>query len=518
MRKGCFVLLLDGIDEMDLIGDERARRSHMDELWKLAEGENKLIFAGRPGYFATRAERKRALRLANNPATQVVGRRFCTELNLMPFSDDQIRDAFHAYFVEGEAKVLFEYVRKQPDLLELARRPALMHIIRETLDQARQTGGDAEATATLEIAQRPAELLENYTEHWIARDEDKTRALLVDADIRRRFSQELAVWMFTRDTSEATSQEIIALYRDRFPEDARARQSLVIKEGIESDLRTCSFLVPNPNDGFAFAHRPFFEYFLAMAIIGHAEKKIPLPAGVAERPWHREVCKHVADLLCVKAGVRVGSLFKHYPGPHKRLSELLPSALSQARKDLAVSTLRRGGINFTYILQVYASLLGVGKNRQTPLSGYLACMANLLQVDIYLGLPFAKIFRPMDVRSLTGGLFGGFLSTMFRSVFSPVIARLDLRGVDFSNCDLRLYNFSGNDMNGANFKATKLRGARFVDCNLLNADFRESDVHLANLTNAVTEGALFSHESTSTHTHTSNATHKTSEPSNTPEN
>jgi hypothetical protein len=112
MKCGRLVFLIDGIDEMDLVGDETARRAHLSELWKLAVGENKLVFVGRPGYFATKVERERALRLSRQPSAELIGRVFCTEISLQPFTDAQIREAFSSYFSRAETSKQFEYLTR----------------------------------------------------------------------------------------------------------------------------------------------------------------------------------------------------------------------------------------------------------------------------------------------------------------------------------------------------------------------------------------------------------------------
>ena len=65
--------------------------------------------------------------------------------------------------------------------------------------------------------------------------------------------------------------------------------TLVLLEGIETDLRNCTFLVRDPNETYSFAHKPFFEYFVAASIDRYLREQRRLPAVLQLARWGTEI-------------------------------------------------------------------------------------------------------------------------------------------------------------------------------------------------------------------------------------
>ncbi|MFK7906960.1 MAG: NACHT domain-containing NTPase, partial [Chitinophagales bacterium] len=63
-KAGELLIILDGFDEMDLVGDTEVLFSHFSQMWTLASvPKSKIIITGRPNLFADDAERREALGL-----------------------------------------------------------------------------------------------------------------------------------------------------------------------------------------------------------------------------------------------------------------------------------------------------------------------------------------------------------------------------------------------------------------------------------------------------------------------
>jgi hypothetical protein len=294
--------------------------------------------------------------------------------------------------------------------------------------------------------------------------------------------------MFINDVMEVNSAQIIQLYREWFRDDDRTRQSLVIKEGIESDLRTCSFLIPTTNDGFAFAHRPFYEYFMSTWINDHVERGQEIHFSVSAKSWGREISQHVTDLLLLTAGIQKHQIIKRFPGLYERFKDMMEpryvEVMERFSKSMTSASLRD-------MVGLYRIWFRLGRiTRDEPLGGVYGRILNSSQVSLYTGVPFAAIMTPLYRRRVamkfTGAIYLGFA----RSILSPLIPRWDLRGVDFRLCDLRGFDFSGLDLAEADFREARLDGTRFIDCNLARVDFRQTDFDRAYTTNAYLEEAM----------------------------
>jgi len=92
------LLILEGFDEMDLVGDAARRMEHFLALWRLCGPKSKLLITGRPNFFLDNWERDRALRIDRSAA----GRPYCEPVYLMPFDLRQIRRALRG--VDGQAR------------------------------------------------------------------------------------------------------------------------------------------------------------------------------------------------------------------------------------------------------------------------------------------------------------------------------------------------------------------------------------------------------------------------------
>lgn len=531
-KKGKLLFLVDGFDEMDLVGDASMRAAHWNELCKLATKNNKIIFIGRPGYFATKEEKERLLHLQKQPLTELFSQLTTIEINLKPFENNQILNYFKGYFSGFNAEELFKYIEGQPQLLGLARRPALMYIICETLHKKLLESQDStqleldRKLQELSNSVRPVQLLEQYTDNWIKRDESKTRQLLVDAETRREFSRNLAQWMFLNNVVEVNSQQIASLYETWFSNDQRLG-SLALKEGIESDLRTCSFLVPTANDGFTFAHKPFYEYFMATSIFSLVLSKENRHYNrIFQALWPKEISRHIADLLLVNSDTVKYVAPARFPNSIRGFEDSMAPKfkaimgdfrnglnqkrdLSESVKNLSVTLKYSVQLNIEFLKAISETVLGrdispYSESFKVARKEYHLYASsnkdrNLAQIEIYTGLPFMYILRSFNniwAYDARKNKFSDRISKRLSSnldvmvmVFS-MYRKLDLSESDFRFCYLPGWDFSGTDLDKAIFYGADLRRAIFTDCNLKEADFRMAKLKLANFKNANLSNAL----------------------------
>jgi uncharacterized protein YjbI with pentapeptide repeats/WD40 repeat protein len=543
MRAGRLVFLIDAFDEMDLVGDRAMRLAHFAELWRLHTAGNKLLFAGRPTFFPDDDELREALHIAAySPAA--ITRGYCERVSLAPLRDPDIEASFLAYFPPEDGKRHFGWVKANPRLLELARRPAMMHIIRDTIEELRKGSGESSAL-------REAGLLKQYTEHWIvrqieggepvrgveSRDRAPRRHLLVSPDLRARFSENLAAWMFVNERTSVKSAELSTLFSQWFPEETarvasgavgqRVERSRLVEgiqtersqliEGIQTDLRNCTFLVGDPDGNYVFAHKPFFEYFVAASIDRAFKDGHPLPDDVQIRRWPVEIALHVADLWLLRRGAAqvpdqvIRRVFRTITRPSWRTSFKLLVPWRRSSQQLGVSPPAPmhtppkprgvwGLLRWLADRVRMPSPLDVA-GRYFDIVG--AQRWNALQVLLRTGVPFTWIQHHLFSKLL--GRLGSIehsahcLETLelSRACFDTAqltgldLSERSLAGASFVRARISECTFAGSDLEDADLRTAKIVDTLFDGAKLWRTRFDDASMHFSRFDRADAHGAVF---------------------------
>jgi|GEM_PF-1596627 len=465
--EGRLVFLLDAFDEMHLVGESSIRQDHFKQLWSLATPNNKILFTGRPSYFLTREEERRILRLEEGNLAFPT----CIRVSLQELTDEQIRTSFSNYYNEETAERLVTKYKKNENLWDLARRPVLMHLILDSLEHIGLFEEDSQVI-------NPSQLLRRFTNFWVDRDHDielKRRQLLVDRNSRIQLFRQLSADMYFGQLSHISSSNLIELYRNLYPEDDRPSRSQT-RENMEADLRTCSFLIPDDSiDGFRFAHKPFFEFFVADWFLNVLTKKnlMDQARNALSVKWTPEICQHIADL---------------YKG------EYCPELNSE---EVAISFRH----NISHLLSSKVNLV----KSMTLIPDY-NLLANITQVLLYFGenfsiTPVGRVLVNRDI--LSDKVYTFINSKIFgRLPYSYYFSKIDfsganLRGCDLSYRDLSFVDFTGADFTGGKLRKSKLNGANFTGAILTGTDLSgclllSTSLSGANLSNAnLSDAELF---------------------------
>lgn len=107
---GRLLLIFDGFDEMDLVGNDEIRKMHFKSLWKLVTPKSKVLITGRPNYFVNSTELKSALSLTSESKELP----YCEALYLRLFDPEQSMAALRNAEVsvrEGIRKSLTNFCR-----------------------------------------------------------------------------------------------------------------------------------------------------------------------------------------------------------------------------------------------------------------------------------------------------------------------------------------------------------------------------------------------------------------------
>jgi hypothetical protein len=278
LRRGTFVLFLDGFDEMGRQIDAETRRHHFQALLPLLLESHKTILSCRPAYFLTSTEMNEVLALFSdyNPKPSAhqlrsdIGRAHAPfvesvrswiaadtkhpqqefgrveRLELLPLSGSDI-DRYVATTSVNDRFGVRSRIRKTYDLEDLATRPILLAMILKTLPEL---PSDKEAS--------PSVIYEAYTSGWMSHDYGKgdTRTL-VPASEKRTFMETLA-WQMILTGETSLHFTLLDPYLSAF-----FKASGRMRDFIATHIQACSFLVRDQDGVFSFSHRSFLEYFAA---------------------------------------------------------------------------------------------------------------------------------------------------------------------------------------------------------------------------------------------------------------
>lgn len=281
-RNGRLLLIFDGFDEMDLIGNDDIRKRHFKSLWGLAVPGSKIFLTGRPNYFLSPDEMKSALGLQAGSAQLP----FCQGLFLLPFNQEQIMRALRSAGMSvrsGIERIITE--KSSSSFLDLISRPShlfLVGLIWETRELEKKY-------KNLTSAAIINEFLQNSFERQSDKGQRDPYFYLTPVE-REYFMIGVASKMYKQGitviTHEAFHDAVIDL-ADLFPERLSAgnpvflniRNGKSVKEfarsddnsllAIINDVRTCGILVNDyANNGLMFSHKSFYDFLVAKFYMG----------------------------------------------------------------------------------------------------------------------------------------------------------------------------------------------------------------------------------------------------------
>jgi len=273
VQQGVFCVVLDGFDEMAMRVDAQVRTRNLLILQTLSTGRSKVLITGRPGYFPTDREIDDIAK-SEGPVSWPFPQQFISPRQIPRFSlvdvnlfgRDEISKYFDNYysFAKKAGREIHEIkvrdLSKVYNLMSLAERPVLLSLILETGPKILERG-ESKFTA--------GELYRQYTRAWIDRELSKGEVRrLVDPQLKLIFMQELAWDMFSRNVFTVN-------YQDSLPDNIIEYFGTTGSQEfdyLDSDIRTCSYIVRDEVGNYTFAHKSFMEYFVAEKIKFEIEK------------------------------------------------------------------------------------------------------------------------------------------------------------------------------------------------------------------------------------------------------
>lgn len=308
LRRGKFLLLLDGFDEMVERSDLERKVELLLDLAPLWEAGSPAILSARLGYVSSPGEleafveRLEASRSGTTPTTGITSEKasrgagmreslraalWDRNANLadgkaaLPEAPGAVRVAylsplddhqFQAYLRKHDAEfadvlgaapaAVEEYIRDVYDLSELAERPLLLKLIVDTL-----------LSGKIDISRRgdeigPAGLYDTYIRFKLEADIEKgeSRALL-SADHRLALAESVAVAMQLEGSLALDADQLLAKAREASPlPDELVEKLADLSPGeLATEFLTCNFLEETKGE-WRFSHKSFREFLVAQVI------------------------------------------------------------------------------------------------------------------------------------------------------------------------------------------------------------------------------------------------------------
>lgn len=274
-KAGKTVLIFEGFDEMDMVGDRDMRQDHFQHLWEFAMPKSKIIITGRPNFFLDDKELRENLGLEKISEDLP----YCEAIYLEKFDMRQIKEAMRNIDVQTREQVLNILEQSgNENFYDLVSRPAILYLVAVIWKDRKLS----------EIRDKinSAIIISEFIIYSYSRQTGKKILFPLSEKEREYFMIGIAVAMVSK--SDYTNQihrndlehVILSLYKV-FPTEISDMVSVLeprrkaltdrmvdgkAEETIMTDVRSCGILTNDltRKDYFKFAHKSFLEYLVSL--------------------------------------------------------------------------------------------------------------------------------------------------------------------------------------------------------------------------------------------------------------
>jgi hypothetical protein len=283
---GRVFLILEGFDEMALIGDSEARLAHFRTLWKFCYPLSKIMITGRPNFFLDDSEMKAALGISKSIAAGP----YCEAAQLEPFSITQIEDALRAVALQTRAEII-ALARADEKFKEIVSRGSLLYVVSQLWEreQLSKYAGRITSAFVMEL------FIQHSYRRQTVKSADGPEFMVLNEGERKYFMSGVAAYMGALDLPNQIDREhfmkaVKALY-ELIPVSVSVQQGVVqnsffkaLKErmrdvedpiqDVANDVRSSGILVTDQSKSGAlkFAHKSFMEFLMAEVYAGHINR------------------------------------------------------------------------------------------------------------------------------------------------------------------------------------------------------------------------------------------------------
>ncbi|WP_343706687.1 hypothetical protein [Flavobacterium sp.] len=278
-KAGRILLIFEGFDEMDMIGDREMRLNHFQRLWEFAGDKSKIMITGRPNFFLDDRELKMSLGI-DKPND---GSSYSEALLLEKFNQEQINEALRRVD-EATRLQIIEILKTSTNnnFFDLVSRPAILFLISVIWKESNLLDNKEKINSALVISE--------FIKYSYARQSSKRIESPLTEKEREYFMLGIAVGMLNINgyTNQISTNDLEAIFMKlykNFPEDLVQSDSAILprragfrerfsdnvhaEESILTDVRSSGILVNDltRKDFFKFAHKSFFEYQISFYFV-----------------------------------------------------------------------------------------------------------------------------------------------------------------------------------------------------------------------------------------------------------
>ena len=283
---GRLLIILEGLDEINVTGGENILKDHINKLWQFAGYKNaKTIFTVRPNFFFDKEKLRQALQIKKISTVNP----YCQALYLESFSLEQIQQSLRQVDAE-KRKAIINLAKKNDRFEEIAARPSALIMIATVWQEL--PIDRINSARVMKVYVEQVEDRQVKKEIQTAKQEGREFTQLSRAE-RAYFMEAIAVYMAVNHLPNQISKEalntVIQRMIDKIPDavsDALSpierikkreplRQRLLGSDNkkereeavksIQTDVRSCGLLVTDltKDNTFKFAHKSFMEFLAA---------------------------------------------------------------------------------------------------------------------------------------------------------------------------------------------------------------------------------------------------------------
>ncbi len=273
---GRLLIVFDGFDEMELVGDKSIRLEHFRKIWSFGFEKSKMIITGRPNFFLNNHELNSLLRLHKS----IDSIPYCEEIHIEKFDFTQIESSLRASDEKIKESIL-SIIRnkdKNKSFYDLVSRPALLFLTSTVWEERKLYKYKDKINSCM--------VIKEFINNSYSRQNSKGDYTPLGIFGREFFMQGIAIGMclesgYTNQISATKLREVIDKLYYSFPEviseyeqsvsrrnlkSLKERyESIYNKETIFRDIIACGILVRDLSsfDSFKFAHKSFLEYYIS---------------------------------------------------------------------------------------------------------------------------------------------------------------------------------------------------------------------------------------------------------------
>ncbi|MEZ4887594.1 MAG: NACHT domain-containing protein [Chitinophagales bacterium] len=288
VRRGKVVFLLDGFDEMGYLGTLDQRIKQLNEIWQLPQKNNKVVISGRPSYFFKEEELKEAFNVKEDETYNAPTENpYFERLTLQPLEIEAIEASIQKYYDIETAKKYMAFIQSNRSILDLCRRPQLMHLVRDMLPELLKNHEQKKLSAS--------ELMKLYLNRWIERQISKDIVSVIEQKTTKEkfvldFFTDLAALYYEKEVEQLPAETILELLKEKMQVLQLERIEEI--EGLQNEMLN-GFLIERRSDEFKFVHKSFKEYLVAQKILQLIEEKDFKHPLIVEKDWTLEIIDFV---------------------------------------------------------------------------------------------------------------------------------------------------------------------------------------------------------------------------------